>query len=223
VRAVENDTAATPRAEAETATGPVPHCCRLSEEFEAILTLAEGGDLPLRAFVDHLGTRGHAVLSLLFALPFLQPVPLVGLSTPVGSGIAILGVFMALGLPPWLPQRWLDRTISSRHVSRVVRFGQKVLRRAERFIRPRGQWFHRHRWARPIAGIVIAISGAQLALPLPIVFTNTLPALVIVTTSVGMLEEDALLTLLGEFLFLVALAVFSLIVIVPLIGLRIVL
>lgn len=223
MRAVENDTAPTATTDEGVVTQPAAHCCRLSEELEAIQALTDGGDLPFRVFVDHLGTRGHAVLSLLLSLPFLQPVPLVGLSTPVGAGIAILGLFMALGLPPWLPEKWLDRPIPARHVVRIVRFGQKLLKRAERFIRPRGQWYHRHRWARPIAGVVIAVSGVQLALPLPIIFTNTMPALVIVTTSVGMLEEDALLTILGELLFLLVLAVFTMIAVLPVIGLRFVL
>lgn len=196
------------------------HCCRLSEELERILALTDGGDLAVRDVVARLGTRGHALLAFLFALPFLQPVPLVGLSTPVGFAIAILGLFMALGKPPWLPAGWMERTVPARHVRRIVGAGQRLLARAERFIRPRGQWFHRRRWARPIAGAIIAISGAQLALPLPIVFTNTLPALVIATTAAGLLEEDALLTLLGMGLFLLAAGVFTFILLLPWLGLR---
>ncbi len=199
---------------------PAQHCCRLSEELEEILTMADGGDLPVGVLLRRLGPRGHALLALLFALPFLQPVPLVGLSTPVGSAIAILGAFLALGRPPWLPGRWQGRTVPAHQLQRVVRFGQRLFSRAERFIRPRGTWLHRHRWARPIAGTIIAISGGQLALPLPIVFTNTLPALVIVTTAVGMLEEDALFTAVGFVLFLSAAVVFSLIALLPLVGLR---
>jgi len=174
----------------------------------------------VRDVVACLGTRGHAVLALLFALPFLQPVPLVGLSTPIGAAVAVLGLFMAVGRPPWLPARFLHRTVPARHARRIIEAGQRILARAERFIKPRGQWFHRHPWARPIAGAIIAVSGVQLALPLPIVFTNTLPALVIVTTAAGLLEEDALLTALGMGLSLLSAVVFSLIVLLPLLGLR---
>jgi len=199
------------------------HCCRLSEQLEAIRTLAVGDSVPLGSIVEHLGSRGHTVLAIFLALPFLQPVPLVGLSTPLGAAIALLGVLMALGLPPWLPQSWLQRPLPSRQVIRVVQFGQALLRKLERFIRPRGEWFHRHPWAQGIAGAILAISGVQLALPLPIIFTNTLPALVIVTTAVGMLEEDALVSAVGALLFLAAAVVFSAIVLLPLIGLHILL
>lgn len=201
---------------------PPGHCCRLSEELEQVLRLADGQTVTARVLVEHLSTRGHALLAFFLVIPFLQPVPLPGVSTPFGAAVALLGLLMALDRPPWLPKRWLDRELSSGLVIKIVRSGQRLLQRTERFIKPRGLWFHRHRWARPIAGLVIAVSGVELALPLPIVFTNTLPALVIATTAVGALEEDAILTVFGEALFLVALVVFSAIVILPFVGLRIV-
>lgn len=209
-----------PRAPGEAV--PPGHRCRLSEELDAVLRLAVGERVTARVLVDHLSTRGHALLAFFLALPFLQPVPLPGLSSPIGAAIGILGVFMALGRSLWLPQRWLDRELPSRQVVRVVRAGKALLQRAESFIKPRGLWFHRHRWARPIAGLVIAVSGAELALPLPILFTNTLPALTIVTTAVGLLEEDAILAVIGELLFLAALAVFGAIVVLPFVGLHLI-
>lgn len=202
---------------------PPGHRCRLSEELEGVLRLAEGSTVTGRVLVDHLATRGHALLAFFLALPFLQPVPLPGVSTPVGGAIVLLGALMALDRPPWLPKRWLDRELSSVWVVRIIRSGQRLLQRAERFIKPRGLWFHRHRWARVITGTVIAVSGLQLALPLPIIFTNTLPAMVIAITSVAMLEEDALLAVIGDMLFLAALVVFAAIAVLPFVGLHILL
>lgn len=201
---------------------PPGHRCRLSEDLEDVLRLASGPTVTIRVVVDHLSTRGHALLAFFLAVPFLQPVPLLGLSTPIGAAIVLLGALMALGRPPWLPRRWLDHELSSASVVRIVRAGQRLLQRVERFIRPRGLWFHRHRWARPIAGTVIAISGAELALPLPIAFTNTLPALVIATIAVGLLEEDAILATIGVALFIAALGVFGLIALMTFLGLHVI-
>jgi len=201
----------------------VPHCCKLSDQLEEILELATGETVQVRVLLDHLAVRGHALLAFFLALPFLQPIPLPGVSTPFGLAVALIGILMALGRPPWLPQRWQERALPTRLVVRIVRTGQHVMARAERFIRPRGQWLHRHPWARAIAGIVLAVSGLELALPLPILFTNTLPALVIATTSVGMLEEDGLLIVIGGVVFVLGLAVFGAIAILPLVGLRAVL
>jgi hypothetical protein len=204
--------------------GPgVPHCCRLSEQLEEVLELAGGSAVQAGVLLDHLSVRGHALLAFFLALPFLQPVPLPGVSTPLGLAVALLGSLMALGLPPWLPRRWRERSLSAKLVVGIVRTGQRFLARIERFIRPRGQWYHRHPWARGIAGGVIAVSGLELALPLPILFTNTLPALVIATTAVGMLEEDALLVAVGGAGFVFGLVVFGAIVGLPLLGLTAVL
>jgi hypothetical protein len=198
------------------------HCCRLSEELEVIAELASRRDVTARTLIDRLGLRGHALLAFLLALPFMQPIPLVGLSTPAGAAIALLGALMVLGKPPWLPERWLDRELPPKVVLRVVRAGQHLLRQAERFIRPRGQWFHSHRWARPIAGAVIAVSGLELALPLPIAFTNSLPAIVIATTAVGLLEEDAVLLALGETAGLLVLGIFAGFLVLPILGLHLI-
>jgi len=199
---------------------PPPHCCRLSEELEAIVDAASGHTVTARELVGRLGVRSHALLAFVLALPFLQPLPLLGLSTPVGIAIAMLGTLMALGRPPWLPARWSDHELPSHVVVRFARAGQALMRRAERFVRPRGQWWHRHPTARPIAGVVIAVSGLELALPLPIAFTNSLPAIVILTTAGGLIEEDAVLTVTGFAGFLVLLALFGGLLVAPILGLK---
>lgn len=199
---------------------PVWRCCRLSEDFEAVLRLTEAGPVTPRLLIQHFAARGHALLALFLVLPFLQPVPLVGLSTPIGLAIMLLGIFLVLGKPPWLPRRWLDRELSPTLVRRVAAGGQKLLGRVERFIRPRGRWLHTHPWAHVMAGGIIAISGFELALPLPIIFTNTMPALVIAVLSVGLLEQDGLWVAVGGLLFCAVAAVFFSLIVLPVVGLR---
>ena len=48
-----------------------------------------------------------------------------------------------------------------------------------------------------INGLVIFFCGFVLSLPLPIPFTNTIPAIAILLLSMGMMEEDGLFILLG--------------------------
>ena len=195
----------------------------LSAEVEDVVRLASGDTVRVCVLVEHLSGRGLALLAFFLVLPFLQPIPLPGLSTPFGLAVVLLGVAMALGRSLWLPRRWLAHELHSALVIRIGAAGQRVLRQVERFVKPRGRWFQRHRWARPIAGVVIAVSGAELALPLPILFTNTLPALTIAATAVGLLEEDAVLAVIGQVLFLVSLVVFGAIALLPVLGLRLLL
>lgn len=185
-----------------------------------MLRLSAKGPITGRVLIDHLATRGHALLAFLLVLPFLQPIPLPGFSTPIGLAIALLGVLMALGKPPWLPRRWLDRELPAGIVLKAVRGGQKLLAKAERVIRPRGKWFHSHPWTHAIAGGIIAVSGVELALPLPILFTNTMPALVIAVTTVGLLEEDAVWVAVGGVLFTGVAAVFFALTVLPLLTLH---
>lgn len=185
--------------------------------------MAEEGPITAGVLIDRLATRGHALLAFLLVLPFLQPIPLPGFSTPIGLAIAILGVFMTLGKPPWLPKRWLNRELPPALVTRAVGGGKKLLARVERLVKPRGRWFHGHPWTHAAAGIVIAISGIELALPLPILFTNTMPALVIAILSVGLLEEDAVLVAVGGILFLAVAAVFFALIVLPFLGLKLLL
>ncbi len=188
-----------------------------------MVRLASAERVAVRVLVEHLSGRGLALLAFFLVLPFLQPIPLPGLSTPFGLAVVLLGVAMALGRSLWLPRRWLAHELQSALVIRIGAAGQRVLRQVERFVKPRGRWFQCHRWARPIAGVVIAVSGAELALPLPILFTNTLPALTIAATAVGLLEEDAVLAVIGQVLFLVSLVVFGAIALLPVVGLRLLL
>lgn len=195
---------------------------RLSQEMEEIVLLASGRTIRVRVLVERLAARGHVVLAFFLVIPFLQPIPLPGVSTPFGAAVALVGLLMALGRPPFLPARWLERELPSPMVVRVVRAAQRLLRLGERFIRPRGTWLHRHPWATPVSGMVIAISGAQLALPLPIAFTNTMPALVIATTAVGTLEQDAVLIVVGQILCVAVTSVFTGIALLPVLGLHLI-
>jgi hypothetical protein len=54
-----------------------------------------------------LDKRAHTFLLLLLSLPFVQPIPLPGLSTPFGVAIAFLGISFLFGQKPCLPKRLL--------------------------------------------------------------------------------------------------------------------
>jgi hypothetical protein len=62
-----------------------------------------------------------------------------------------------------------------------------------------------------ICGIAIVLSSAFLSLPLPIPFSNFVPALSIFFICVGLLEEDIFLTVIGLIVAMsvMAMAVFS--------------
>src|SRR5688572_27033379 len=82
-----------------------PAASRLSYRFAEMLAAARGQQVTLGELVSSLNERGHAILALFLVIPFLQPVPLPIVSTIFGLACSAFGVQMALGKPPWLPER----------------------------------------------------------------------------------------------------------------------
>ncbi len=170
------------------------------ENKNRILTL---GDL-----VSLLGDMGHGILALLLCLFFLQPIPLPGVSTPVGLIVVILAVFQFLNYPAWIPKRFQQRPLPQKAVSRIVEVAEKIWTHLEKVLRPRMLFLNHTLGFRLLNLCVIFVSALFLSLPLPIPFTNTVPAIVIISLSLGQLEEDGLMVLFSYLMTFVMLGFF---------------
>ncbi|MEZ5405082.1 MAG: exopolysaccharide biosynthesis protein [Verrucomicrobiia bacterium] len=174
---------------------------RLSRDLKKILEKAAGQSLTVGQLRQILKGRGFALLIILFALPFTMPISIPGLSTPFGLAIAFLGFRMALGKRPWLPQRVQRAHISYATLEKIVSKAIRVATFLEKMVKPRLRWMRYLGLAR-IIGIVIALNGFILCLPLPVPFTNTIPALAIILLTLGRVERDGIFTLAGFFVTL---------------------
>jgi hypothetical protein len=174
---------------------------RLSRDLKKILDKAELQSLTVGQLRQTLKGRGFALLIILFALPFTIPVPLPGLSTPFGLAIAFLGFRMALGKRPWLPQRIQRAQISYATLEKIVRKAIRVAAFLEKVVKPRLRWM-RHRGLAKIIGLVIALNGLMLCLPLPVPLTNSIPAISTILLTLGRIERDGVFTLAGFFVSL---------------------
>lgn len=158
---------------------------------------AAGKALSLRQIVEVLHGRGFDVLVIILVLPFCQPIPLPGLSTPFGLALMFFGFRIALRQKPWLPGWLLRREISYETLSKIVRGAIAVARRLEKVIHPRLR-FMKHWWSfNAVNGLAIVSSAFLLMLPLPIPFSNTIPAWSILLLALGMMEEDGVVIFLG--------------------------
>jgi hypothetical protein len=164
---------------------------------ECVRELAGRGDVSLGQIADTLDSRGHALLCFVLTLPFVQPIPVAGLSSIIGPVIFLVGTFMAMGRKPWMPAKWRATILPAPVLQKAISIGARVARFGEHYFRRRLMWCLRGRMANLMIGANIGTSAALLALPLPIPFTNTLPALSILFTALGLLEEDGCLVLAG--------------------------
>jgi len=190
---------------------PENHSERLSLHLNALAESAKNAELTLAELMARLEGRVYTLLLVLLSLPFCQPIALPGVSTPFGVVIALLGVRFAFRQKPWLPRRLLQTRVPARVLPTIMRGAAKLLGWLERFLHPRGVWLFDFRITQLAAGLVIAACGLLLLVPLPIPFSNLLPAITVVFLAASFTERDALMLALGGAAFIVTLAFFTLI------------
>jgi hypothetical protein len=182
---------------------------KLSEEFALILREFEVETVTLREVLGLLHGRGYVLLTMLLALPFCTPVPLPGVSTPFGLVIVIIGVRLAFGAKPWLPARLLDTRLPPTLFAKVFAFTRKIILGFERLLRPRMLWVTSSPRREQLHAVPIVICAAMLLLPLPIPFSNVVPAWGIMLVAGGLLERDGLFIIAGYVASLVTVAFFT--------------
>ncbi len=189
---------------------PAPVCPpRFSEELEELTAALAERTMRLRDVLEVTRPRGYTVLLILLSFPFCTPIPLPGFSTPFGLVVALIGLRLAFGQKPWLPARMLDTQLPQKFLARFVAETRRPVRWLEVLLKPRLGWFLRWPLAQHGMGGMILVSGVLLMLPLPIPFTNGLPALTILLLALAMLEEDGGCAIAGGAMFVLTLAFFA--------------
>lgn len=182
-----------------------------SAELRELLARFENRPVRLIEILEATQGRGYHLLLLLIALPFVGPIPLPGFSIPFGLVVSVLGLRLAFDRGPWLPQRLLQREMSTVTLRRLIAATGRVVRVMELLVRPRLGFVPNHEVFSRIAGILITASGLMLMLPFPLPFSNSLPAWTVLFLSAGALGRDGLFFFAGCAMFLVSLAFFALV------------
>jgi hypothetical protein len=172
---------------------------RLSDQLERWLTVE--GEKTLGSLVNTFGDKSFAILLvLLLAIPAL-PLPTGGV-THVFEVIAML---IALELivgrhEVWLPERWRGLELAGPRQQRFIAGLMRLIRRLERYSRPRLQFVFRRRVADILFGVLAIAGTAGAFLAPPFSGLDTLPALGVVVLSLSVLLEDVLIALVGMLL-----------------------
>ena len=171
----------------------------LAADLVAVEGLCSESRVSLRAIEKILGGRGFASLALLLSLPFVQPIPLPGVSILLGLVLIAIGMRITLGQKGGLPEWIRRREIDSKTLVRIIQAARKVLSHADRLFRPR-LTFTVERPYSSLIGWSTMMSGLALLLPLPpvVLFSNSLPAWAVICLSVGFIERDGLMVILGH-------------------------
>jgi hypothetical protein len=170
-----------------------PVSALLSEIIRAMP--AEG--LTLRTLLNWLGERGLLIFCMILTIPFLLPVSIPGTSTPFGLLIALNAVGLTLHKSPWLPARLMNRRIAMHQLVPMLEKGVQLFKRLERLIRPRLLPLTHRATIGRFNVMLLGFAGLLLTAPLPLPFSNTLPAYAVLLLAMGSLERDGYAVLAG--------------------------
>lgn len=147
---------------------------------------------------DLVDKAQHAGFGFLTAVLALVAIPFVGLSTPFGLLIALLGAQMLIGRQkPWLPNRARKRALAISTLDRVATMLARRTRWMARLTRRR--WTGALRGpAWHLVGLGVTLLALGLALPLPIPGSNIVFLAPIFVYAIGLLEQDGVCIALGH-------------------------
>jgi hypothetical protein len=152
--------------------------------------------ITLNELVHSLKDEALVVVCLVSILPFMQPIPLPGVSSVLGLVVLLQGVGLMFLRKPLLTERMKRLVISPERFEIIYKAALKFTHFTDKIS------FYQHPWTNSrvshfLSGLAIVFSAAFLSLPLPIPFSNFVPALSIALICLGLLEEDLILLVMG--------------------------
>jgi hypothetical protein len=170
-----------------------------TQDLEAIRQQATGEKISLAEIETILQGRGFATINLILCIPFIQPIPLPGVSIIFGLAVMALGMRLALGRSTALPEFVTRRQIDTESLRRISEGAIKLFSYVDRLFKPR-LGFMLTPPLLSLVGVSIVLSGLALSLPLPpvILFSNSLPAWAVILLCLGFLERDGLVIAIGH-------------------------
>ncbi|QXT38502.1 exopolysaccharide biosynthesis protein [Gymnodinialimonas ceratoperidinii] len=168
---------------------------QLAEEARAVA--ARGETVTLDWVMAQIHERAFGLFLLVLALPCCIPF-LYGIPQIVALPLMFISAQILLGRKsPWLPERLGRRVIPAEALTNLSLRAGPWLRRIEAISRPRLIALTRTPLDQ-IVGLALVLFSASILVPLPA--TNTVPGIAVVAISMGLLQRDGILVVLGMLL-----------------------
>lgn len=165
---------------------------RFISAMEDLHTEALHGDLSLKRIFEVMVEEGHSVLLVFLCVPYMQPIPIPGLSTPFGVLMALVAFFLFIRRPPWLPRKFENYKISAGLILKVSEVAERFWMKVAKYVKERWSFLQDNSFFRVLNLFLFVVNGILLALPLPIPLSNFFPAMTILFCAVGHMEKDGL-------------------------------
>lgn len=158
---------------------------------------ADGTTVTLAWILTQLHERAFGLFLLILALPCCIPF-LYGVPQIVALPLMFISVQILIGRQtPWLPVKLGARTITPHALQTLAQRAEPWLHRIEAVSKPRMAYLT-HAPADRVIGLALVVFSASILVPLP--GTNSVPGLAVVIVSMGLLQRDGILVILGTLL-----------------------
>lgn len=166
-----------------------------------ILAESPDGNVRIGHLVKQLRRRSFGgILLLLSTLGLLPAISFFAGLAMIMPGLQMLAGFRA----PRLPRAIREREIPTR---RIVALGNRIIpyiEKLERFVRPRWLFLT----VPPVPSLIgLLVIGLAFVLMLPLPFSNLPPAMALYCLSIGLMERDGALILIGMLIAVIALTI----------------
>lgn len=153
-------------------------------------------DITLKQLIEVMSKEGLQFLIIILLAPFLIPASIPGSSTPFGILIILLEMAFLRNKTLYLPNFIGKYELNKDTVSKLFEILGKALGYLEKISKPRGE-LSTKKYILQINAIFSIMLAFLLFLPLPIPFTDFMPAVSILILAVSTLERDSYLMILG--------------------------
>lgn len=163
-----------------------------------IKTQIPNDGITLGDFLDITGERGLFMSCMFLTAPFLLPVSIPGTSIPFGTAIFLISADIIFKKPTLIPNRVLNYKISKKDMDTILNGISHVLIPLEsRVIEPRLYFLTSGRKMEFINGVAVAFGAVLLVMPIIAIAGDFFPSYGILFVSLGNLEKDGYLVLVG--------------------------
>lgn len=167
-----------------------------SKKLDEIQEELPDENISLKELINVMSGEGLQFMIIILIAPFLIPASIPGSSTPFGILIILLEIAYLNNKSLYIPDFIGKYEISKENVLKLFDIIKKALGYVEKISKPRGKLSSK-KYVLKINAVVNILLAFLLFLPLPIPFTDFVPATSMLLLAVSTLEHDSYLMILG--------------------------
>lgn len=178
------------------AAGPGANPPKVSDELER--WLQSDSSKTIGGLIELFEEKSFALLFvLLLGVPAL-PLPTGGVTHVFEILAVLLAAQLVVGRHEiWVPKRWCELEIAGPKQKKFLEGLMKLIRKLERFSKPRFRFLFNHRISNSVFGLLVIAGSVAAFLAPPFTGLDTLPSLGVVILSLGFLLEDIIVVAVG--------------------------